>query len=154
MSCTRRHSLHRSHPPSPPVRSATDALEVIALAMTRPPRAETLAFVVDDDGRASALYVVEGTERADALIDVVHLLAEAAASGEGTGLVVASVRPTVPIDVDPADLDDADIDRWLEASDIAADRGIELLEWFVVGPVGIHCPRELFGEPPRWPWIP
>lgn len=154
MSCTRRHSLRRSRPPSPQVRTATDALEVIALAMSRPPRAETIAFVLDDDGRASALYVVDGTERADALIDVVELLADAAAAGAGAGLVLASVRPTVPIDADPEDLDDADIDRWLEASDVAADRGVELLEWFVVGPTGIRCPRELFGEPPRWPWIP
>ena len=45
----------------------------------------------------------------------------------------------------------ADVNRWFEASDIAADHGVELLEWFVVGPGGVVCPREVFGEPPRWP---
>ena len=61
-----------------------------------------------------------------------------------------SVRPS-PVTIDDAATDVDDVDRWLEASDVAADHGIELLEWYVVGPTGIVCPREAFGEPPRWP---
>jgi len=34
---------------------------------------------------------------------------------------------------------------------LAETHGIELLEWFVVGPHGAECPRELLGEPERWP---
>ena len=43
-----------------------------------------------------------------------------------------------------------DIDRWVEANEITETYGIELVEWFVVGPAGVDCPRELLGEPERW----
>ncbi len=61
-------------------------------------------------------------------------------------VVVASVRVPVP-GVD--DLDERDVDRWLECSSMLDDAGIELLEWFVIGR-RIHCPRDLVGEPRRW----
>ena len=153
MYCTRSLSLRRDRRP-PPVRSAADALEVVALAMSRPPRPETIGFALDDDGRGDMVMIVDGTTRPEAVVDMVELLADAAVAGHGSGLVVASVRPVPPSGTDLAGIADADIDRWLDASDVAADRGIELLEWFVVGPGGITCPREMFGEPPRWPWSP
>jgi hypothetical protein len=43
-----------------------------------------------------------------------------------------------------------DIDRWVEANEITEAHGIELIEWFVVGPAGVECPREMLGEPERW----
>ena len=43
-----------------------------------------------------------------------------------------------------------DIDRWLEADSITDSHGIELIEWFVIDPAGVECPRELLGEPDRW----
>jgi hypothetical protein len=106
------------------------------------------------------------------VIDVTERIAEAAGLAGAASIVVASIRPSLPIDAltgtaaQPPDdgglghwqwggplddgLVDADIDRWLEASDIAAENGVELLEWFVVGPSGVVCPRELLGEPARW----
>ena len=149
MSCTRTSTWRRPRRP-PPVRSSADALEVIALAISRPPRPETIAFVLDDDGRGTTVLVVDGTEQPDAVVDVVERVAAAAEAAGATAIVVASVRPS-PVTIDDAATGVDDVDRWLEASDVAADHGIELLEWFVVGPTGIVCPREAFGEPPRWP---
>jgi hypothetical protein len=57
--------------------------------------------------------------------------------------VIATVRPhdgVLP----------GDVDRWLDASSIARDHGIELIEWYVIGPHGTQCPRDLLGEPERW----
>jgi hypothetical protein len=131
------------------VRSSADALEVVALVMSRPPRPETIAFVLDGNGCGTTVLVVDGTELPDSVIDVVERVAEAAELAGAAGIVVASVRPVTAAD-SAAVLADGDVDRWCEASDIAADHGVELLEWYVVGPHGISCPRELFGEPPRW----
>ena len=66
----------------------------------------------------------------------------------GLGVVLATVRPDAAHNV-PATLP-GDLDRWLEASEITEAHGIELIEWFVIGPAGVDCPRELLGEPERW----
>ena len=55
------------------------------------------------------------------------------------GLVLASVRPTSAPNM-PATLP-GDLDRWIEANEITEAYGIELVEWFVVGPAGVDCPR-------------
>ena len=68
-------------------------------------------------------------------------------AGEGSpraaALVLATVRPTgcvLP----------GDIDRWLEASALAATHGVDLIEWYVISGSGAQCPRDLLGEPERW----
>ena len=149
MFCARSSTWRRPRRP-PPVRSSADALEVVALAISRPPRPETIAFVLDDDGYGTTVLVVDGTERPDAVIDVVERVAESAEVAGAAAIVVATVRPATASVEEEALLADTDINRWFEASDVAADHGIELLEWFVVGPGGIVCPREAFGEPSRW----
>jgi hypothetical protein len=60
-----------------------------------------------------------------------------------TSLVVASVRPggcVLP----------GDLDRWMEASTLAAAYGVTLIEWFIITESGVQCPRDLLGEPERW----
>ena len=149
MHCARSSTWRHPRRPAP-VRSAADALEVVALAMSRPPRAETIAFVLDSDGAGTTVLIVDGTEPPDSVIDVVERVAEAAGEAGAAGVVVSTVRPVTVSGDEAACLADDDIDRWLEASDIAADHDVELIEWFVVGPNGVTCPREAFGEPPRW----
>jgi hypothetical protein len=132
-----------------PVDTAPSALAVIQLAMHHPARSETIAIVLGDDHRGRSIVVVDGTDDPDSVVAVVERLADSIAlSGRGGALVVASIRPgrgPVP----------GDVDRWLDASDIAEDAGVDLLEWFVIdGVVGVGtawCPRDLLGEPPRWP---
>lgn len=134
------------------VADAASALAVVQLAISVPPRPETIVVVLGPDHRGRTIVVVDGTDDDDAVVEVVEHVAAVLgdASGPGGALVVASVRPGRG----PAP---GDADRWLEASAVAEAVGVELLEWFVVdpGPTGDQpvswCPRDLLAEPPRWP---
>jgi hypothetical protein len=133
-----------------PIDGPAAALAVVELAMRRPLRHEIIALVLDGDRRGRTVVVVDGTEAPDAVLDVVERVAgSVAASGLPGCLVVATVRPGGP----PLDGDD---ERWLEASDLADDVGVDLLEWFVIGgdrpsvAANAWCPRDLLGEVPRW----
>lgn len=132
-----------------PIDSAAAALAVIRLAVHHPLQHETIALVLDGEHRGRTIVVVDGTHDLDAMIEVVERMAEASAeAGPYGSLVIASVRPGVGPQV-------GDDERWLEASDLADELGVELLEWFVIsddtGPTTAWCPRDLLGEPPRWP---
>ncbi|MEX0847492.1 MAG: hypothetical protein WD023_06910, partial [Ilumatobacteraceae bacterium] len=119
-----------------PIDNPADALALIAAAAQHPLEAETIAFALDDGGYGSVITVVSNTADPDCLLSIVEVLCSAASVDPFlTGLVVASVRPhgaTEP----------GDIDRWLEASALAATFDIELIEWFVIGPAGAECPRD------------
>ena len=133
-----------------PIDSAAVALAVIGLAMRHPPIHETIALVLDPDRRGRTVVVVDGTAEPDAVLDVVERVAGSIAAAGRTGcVVVATVRPGGgPIE--------GDDDRWLEASDLADDLGVDLLEWFVIPAdtpsitARAWCPRDLLGEAPRW----
>lgn len=133
-----------------PIDAPRAALAVVDLAMQHPPTAETIALVLDDDRRGRTIVVVDGTVEPDAVLDVVERVASSIAVTGRTGkLVLATVRPGGG----PFPDDD---DRWIEASELADDYGVELVEWFVIGgdrpTVGANatCPRDLLGEVPRW----
>lgn len=127
-----------------PIDRAETALDVIDLAAHAIPVDETIVILLDHLRRGLCIAVVSGTTGPDDVIDVVELFAEtAAASGRIGALVVASVRPDTGLLHD-------DADRWLEMSAVVAGHGLELLEWFVLGLDDTACPRDLFGEPPRW----
>ncbi len=127
-----------------PIRCGTDALRVLFLSASQPLEPETLAFLLDSQGNGSVITVVSGTVAADSMLAVVECLSRAAEGvPKASALVLATVRPTgcvLP----------GDIDRWLEASDLAAAHGVELIEWFVISASGAQCPRDLLGEPERW----
>jgi hypothetical protein len=126
-----------------PIVSAESALAVIALAIERPPVAETIALLLDHERRGVCVTVVSGTIRPDDAVEVTECLATTGAStGRLGALVLATVRPG-------QSALDGDGDRWLEMSDLASAAGVELVEWFIIG-ADIHCPRDLLGEPPRW----
>lgn len=126
-----------------PIDTANVALSMIDTVITRPLRAETIALLLDEHHRGRSVVVVDGTHEPDALLAVLDVIVESGGDAIGA-LVVASVRPTAGVGVD-------DVDRWLEASELCAAGRIELLEWFVVLGDGVECPRDLLGEPPRWP---
>jgi len=114
------------------------------MAMHRPLEAETIAFFLDDTSRSNTITIVSGTTEADSIIAVSECMAMAGADVPSLcGLVLATVRPS-------GGLLAGDIDRWLEAEAIAEANGVELIEWFVVGPTGVDCPRQVLGEPERW----
>ena len=123
---------------------ATEHQEGLMLAIAAESIVKIVAFLLDDTGHGGTILVVTGAESPDAMIGVVETLCLAAAADTRLcRLVVASIRPegaTRP----------GDIDRWLEASAIADLHDIDLVEWFVIGPAGPECPRDLLGEPERW----
>lgn len=127
-----------------PVRSGTDALRVLFLSASQPLEPETLAFLLDRHGNGSVITVVSGTVEPDSVLAVAECLSRAAeGSPRAAALVLATVRPSgcvLP----------GDIDRWLEASALAATHGVDLIEWYVIGASGAQCPRDLLGEPERW----
>lgn len=131
-----------------PIDSQAAALAVIKLAIHLPLTAETIALVLDADHRGRTVVVVDRTEEPDSVLEVIERLGDAiATSGRDGALVLASVRPG------GRPLND-DGDRWLEASELAEELGVELVEWFVVtddiGRTNAWCPRDLLGESPRW----
>ena len=99
-------------------------------------------ILLDGARRGRTIVVVSGTEDPDAVIDVVECITQGEGCEELGGVIVCSVRPH-------GSETDADIDRWLEMSEIASLAGVDLIEWFVVGRA-ISCPRDRLGEPPRW----
>jgi hypothetical protein len=143
---TARSRLPRA---SDPIRSATDAIAVVSIAIHRPLEAETIAFFLDHTSRSNTITVVSGTTDPDSVLSVAECMSLAGARLPTLcGVVLATVRPDAAPNL-PATLP-GDIDRWIEANEITESNGIELIEWFIVGPAGIDCPRELLGEPQRW----
>lgn len=131
-------------PEPAPLRCSLDALRLLLVTAAQPLEAETLVVLLDAHGNGGIITVVAGTTDADSVLGVTECFSLAAQRVPGVvGLVVASVRPdgrVLP----------GDIDRWLDASAIAAEHDVCLIEWYVVGPSGAQCPRDLLGEPERW----
>lgn len=127
---------------------AGPALAVFAAAARRPLEHETLALVLDAEHRGRALLQVRHTAARDRVLGVLDaVLAALRHAGDAVAVVLATVRPDGP----PGASDDpADVDRWLEMSELAERAGVELLEWFVIGSGCVSCPRDRLGEPPRW----
>ncbi len=127
-----------------PVRNGTQALRVMFLATGHPLEPETLAFFLDDAGVGGLITVVSGTTEADSVLRVTEYMSRAAEGvPHAACLVVASIRPGGGLLPD-------DGGRWSELDRITAEYGVHLLEWFVIGLDGAHCPRELAGDAERW----
>jgi hypothetical protein len=130
-----------------PIRSHEVAIDVIGMAIHQPLRPETIMLLLDHRHCGSTVAVVNDTAGDDDVLDVVERITAAATRDASIGaVVVASVRPGQVA----AGVGDADIDRWLELSDIVEECEAELLEWYVITPDAVTCPRDLLGEPPRW----
>jgi hypothetical protein len=131
-----------------PLERAEDALVVFESA-ARPYDHEILGILLDLDGIGDQVIVITGTRDPDSVIEVGRAVAAAASRSirPWRWLVLASGRPdsgTLP----------GDVDRWLEVDSLVRSYGVELVDWFVIGPAGAECPRELIGEPDRWPPVP
>ena len=127
-----------------PINSEVDALTLIDLTMKHPPETDTIAVLLDHERRGLTIFTVTGTTHPDAMFDLLDIIIDAGnESGDRLGgVILASIRPD-------GGVEPADVDRWLEASEMTELGGIELVEWFVIGD-DIQCPRDLLGQPPRW----
>lgn len=127
-----------------PVRSAADALFLLGLAAQEPLAPATYTFFLDRDGVGGVITEVSGGSAPDTVLDIVGIMAGAAASVEHAEyLVVATMRPD-------GTMLPGDADRWSTASEICSAHGVGLLEWFIISPQGVAFPRSLIGEPERW----
>ena len=147
-----------SHPPAPPIavpapiRSDSDAVHLLTTAATAPLEWEVLCFLLDASGRGNVVLTVSGTQHPNAVLDVVDLVARAADGTPARYLVVASVRPDGVLEPD---------DDWRlhEIEQTAVEYGIDLLEWYVIGPREVVRMVQLLGEhqpcTDRWvqPWV-
>lgn len=130
-----------------PIDSEPVALAVLDMVVSTPLRHETIVVFLDQQRRGISILVVSGTIAFDSLFDVLDVVIDVGIEIDELGAVVLyTVRPPT---AGVADLDGRDVDRWLEASAMLDDAGIELLEWFVVGAL-VTSPRDQLGEPPRW----
>ena len=127
-----------------PIDSADEALMLIDFTMKHPPRSDTIAILLDHERRGLTIFTVTGTTHPDAMFDLLDIIIDAGTESDDQlgGVILASIRPG-------GEIEPADVDRWLEASDMAELGGLELVECFIVG-TDITCPRDLLGQPPRW----
>ena len=144
--CRRSDEPDPDRPSTPrPVDSAEVALGTILAAAHQPARPEVIVLLLTPDLLDPSVVVVDGTTSPDAVVEVMELVAEAAAeAGREHAIVIASVRP------DDGPLP-GDVDRWTELTDLADTHGCELVEWFVISDQVAWCPRDFLVEPPRWP---
>ena len=142
-------AVHRRLPRAgiDPITESATAFAMLAMAVRHPRRHETIVLLLDEARCGRSIVVVADTVRPESVIDVVECLTQGLHAEDLGGIVVATVRPGEPSS-DEASLD-ADVDRWLEMSDIAGAMGVDVLEWWVIGE-SIRCPRDRLGEPPRW----
>lgn len=133
-----------------PIDGAGPALAMFDLLIDRPLRDQTLALLLDRGRCGLGALVVDGTCQPDSVVDVATMLAEASPTNPGLrAVVLATVRSAACCA--PATREClADVDRWMDVSNVFCRSGVELLEWFVVGASHAWCPRDLLGEPPRW----
>ena len=127
-----------------PILSATDAMAVFALQMSRPRRHETLVMFLDGDRHGSTLVTVSDTSDPFCVVDIAEAMALGAIENPDIdALVIASIRPT-------GGMRASDNDLWLEAADVVEVCGLVLIDWLIVGPASVHSPREQLGMPSRW----
>lgn len=126
-----------------PVTCPADALGVLTQVRHHPDRPEVLILVLEDR-QTIAVLAVDNASDPEAVVEVIEFLTESlAASDRRAEFVAATIRP------EPGPLP-GDGERWMEACCIAEDAGCELIEWFVITGDVAWCPRDLFGERPRW----
>ena len=138
-------AIHRRIPRAglDPIDDPAIALSAISLAIHRPLRPETIVLLLDEARCGRTIVTVTGTVDPDSSIEVVEFVTQGVGCEHLGALVIATIRPDGRI------TPDADVDRWLEMSDIASLAGVELVEWFVIDRT-VSCPRDHLGEPPRW----
>jgi len=142
------HALHRRLPRAGVdlIGDGATAFAMLSLSIHRPLRDETILLLLDETHCGRTIMVVTDTTEPDAVLEVVEYITHSAPTDGLAAIVVGSVRP---VD-DGSDADEeADVDRWLEMSEIADAAGVDLLEWFVIGR-SVRCPRDRLGESPRW----
>lgn len=124
-----------------PINSATQALSVFSLAITRPLRSETFVLMMDRHHRGVGLIALNDGGDLRTIID--HIVGKCAAENTARAVAIASVRPRGQSPVHYGS-------EWSTARNICQRAGVQLVDWFIVSCRGVHCPRFVTGEPTAW----
>jgi DNA repair protein RadC len=141
-------------PPGMPLAGPEEALRVILAAASDPPRAETIAVLLDSAHRGlSPCVLCDGASSADQVIDVAGLIAALAEQEPALAAVVlATTRPGQRIKLLPDD--EA---AFFRVRHDLAEVDVELLDWFLLDSGLAASVAELtdgcwrwMQEAPRW----
>lgn len=124
-----------------PISSATQALSVFSLAVTRPLRPETLVLMMSEDHRGIGLFAVNSGNDLGLLIN--DIVGRCAAENSARAIAIASVRPNWQSRSDCAI-------EWTTASDICERAGVQQVDWFIVGRSRVLRPRTFVHKSDAW----
>lgn len=115
-----------------PINSATQALSVFSLAISRPLRPETFVLMMDREHRGIGLFAFNNGGNLRSLID--HIIGSCVAENAARAIAIASVRPQFqPLPQWATE--------WTASREICQRAGVQLVDWFIVGRQGVHRPR-------------
>jgi hypothetical protein len=123
---------------------------VIAGALQVPLIAETIVIMADHQAIGSAILSIGGTDEADHVIGVAEMLSSPVLPPtyppDTEMVILASVRPDDHLRHD-------DYFRWIAASELFADAGLRLVDWFIITSLDLPplCPRLDGNDPGGWP---
>jgi hypothetical protein len=132
----------------PCVRSASDALTVFCQGLSRPATPEVLLIARNEEQQMLMMLVVTDTVEPDHVLEVLQSILQVSVGTAVDSLVMASMRPGMPICIDDALI-------WWSLQDLAESYGIEITDWFVLTEDFFTTgyapsPRELAGEEAAW----
>ena len=88
-----------------PIDSVEDVFALMSIAVARPPVAETLAILLDDDRRGLTIANAIGTVHPDAMFDVLEHCMMSPDLEDFAAVILVTVRPG-------GSIEPGDIDRW------------------------------------------
>lgn len=124
-----------------PITSATQALSVFALAITRPLRPETFVLMMSHDHRGIGLFALNSGGDLRLLID--HVISRCVAENTARAVAIASIRLQRQSQFQCGN-------EWTTSRDICQRAKVQLVDWFVIGRHGVRCPRIIAHEPGAW----
>jgi len=142
----------RHHPPTPrvhparvPLQGPADALSVLR-AGPLPIVPTVTVLLLDEQHRGLQCLDVAGRADADTIVSIAELMVGLAHQTPLAAVVLGCVRPTGGHDPSPDD-----VQAFLDAQDLLADVGLDLLDCFVLDERGWASLAELSGAP--WLWL-
>lgn len=123
-----------------PITSLVEALSVISLALRRPRSNDTVVLALDNKWRGIHLFRTSPLTQHS----LHHIVRECSDVPSVSGVVIAS-HTTSRL------LAPSDITLLRSSQTTLAAAGLNLIDWVVIGPGGLYCPRVLTHSRHPWP---
>ncbi len=132
----------------PQITSAAEALAVFRSGLSHPASPEVLLIARNAEQQMLMMLVVTDTVEPDHVIEVLHSILQASLDTAVDSVVLASMRPGMPLCVDDALI-------WWSLQDLADGYGVEIADWYVLTEDYFHTgdapsPRIFNGEEAQW----